>query len=154
MIQSLSAEFGAWSKSKDIKVIADINEPLEIEADKDRISQVLSNLIGNAMKFTPNGGTVTVCGKRTQDGSRVEIGVRDTGPGIAKADFQKLFQKFSRVESKAIQGISGTGLGLSIAKEIVELHGGRIWVDSEEGKGSYFAFELPVKFAVSSAPQP
>jgi len=153
LVQSLAAEFGAWSKSKNIKVVAEVEGPLEIEADKDRVSQVLSNLIGNAMKFTPSGGTVAVCGKLSPDRTRVEVGVRDTGPGIAKADFQKLFQKFSRVESKAIQGISGTGLGLSIAKEIVELHGGRIWVDSEEGKGSYFAFELPVRFT-AAIPQP
>ena len=105
----------------------------------------MTNLIGNALKFTPQGGTVTVVGKRTADAQKVELGVRDTGPGIARKDFQKLFEKFSRIDSPAMQGISGTGLGLTIAKEIVELHGGRIWVESEEGKGSYFAFELPVK---------
>jgi len=154
LVQSLANEFGAWSKTKEIAIRTDIEKPLEIEADQDRISQVLTNLISNAMKFTPKGGTVTVVGKRIADSLKVEIGVRDTGPGIAEKDFKKLFEKFSRVESKAVQGVSGTGLGLTIAKEIVELHGGRIWVESQEGKGSYFAFELPVKSGSGNAMQP
>jgi PAS domain S-box-containing protein len=146
LIQTLVSEFGAWSKTKEIAIQADVEKPLEVEADQDRISQVLTNLISNALKFTPKGGMVTVVGKRAADSLKVQIGVRDNGPGIAPKDFQKLFEKFSRIESQAMRGVSGTGLGLSIAKEIVELHGGRIWVESEEGKGSYFAFELPVKY--------
>jgi PAS domain S-box-containing protein len=152
LVQSLTKEFGAWSKTKEITLLMDLEKPLEVEADQDRIGQVLTNLIGNALKFTPAGGTVTVVGKRSADAQKIEIGVRDTGPGIAPKDFQKLFEKFSRVESQALQGISGTGLGLTIAKEIVELHGGRIWVESEEGKGTYFAFELPVKYKPAEAP--
>ena len=152
LVQSLVNEFGAWSKTKGITIQTKIEKPLEIEADQDRISQVLTNLIGNALKFTPSGGTVTVEGKRSADLLKVEVGVRDTGPGIAKNDFQKLFEKFSRIESQAMQGVSGTGLGLTIAKEIVELHGGRIWIESEEGKGSYFAFELPRKSMSSTPP--
>ena len=69
--------------------------------------------------------------------------MRDTGPGIPAGDLEKLFRKFSRASTAATEGEKGTGLGLSIAKEIVELHGGRIWVESEEGKGSYFAFSIP-----------
>ena len=153
LIQSLANEFGAWSKTKEITIQVDLEKPLAIEADQDRIGQVLTNLIGNALKFTPAGGTVTVVAKHTADSQKVEIGVRDSGPGIAQKDFQKLFEKFSRIESQAMQGISGTGLGLTIAKEIVELHGGRIWVESEEGKGSYFAFELPVKNSLVSSLQ-
>lgn len=151
LIQTLVNEFSAWSKTKAITIQADIQRPLEIEADQDRIGQVLTNLIGNALKFTPNGGTITLTGHRLKDAQKVELGVRDTGPGIAKKDFQKLFEKFSRIESPAMQGISGTGLGLTIAKEIVELHGGRIWVESQEGKGSYFAFELPLKHTPGSS---
>ncbi len=154
LIQSLVNEFGAWSKTKGITIQTKIEKPLEIEADQDRISQVLTNLIGNALKFTPSGGTVTVEGRRSADLLKIEVGVRDTGPGIAKNDFQKLFEKFSRIESQAMQGVSGTGLGLTIAKEIVELHGGRIWVESEEGKGSYFAFELPIKRPPPTPPEP
>jgi signal transduction histidine kinase len=151
-VQGLANEFGAWSNTKGITIQLELEKPLELEADQDRIGQVLTNLIGNALKFTPNGGTVTIVGKHTADPQKIELGVRDTGPGIAAKDFQKLFEKFSRIESQAMQGVSGTGLGLTIAKEIVELHGGRIWVESEEGKGSYFAFELPVKSPSASIP--
>ncbi|MFH0985419.1 MAG: ATP-binding protein [Candidatus Omnitrophota bacterium] len=154
LVQTLVNEFGAWSKTKEITIRADIEKPMEVEADQDRMSQVLTNLIGNALKFTPNGGTVTITGRRLKNSEKIELGVRDTGPGIAKKDFQKLFEKFSRIESPSLQGVSGTGLGLTIAKEIVELHGGRIWVESQEGKGSYFAFELPLKHTpVSSQPE-
>jgi len=153
LVQALVNEFGAWSKTKGITLLMDLEKTLEIEADQDRISQVLTNLIGNALKFTPSGGTVTVVGKRTADLKKIELGVRDTGPGIAEKDFKSLFEKFSRIESQAMQGVSGTGLGLTIAKEIVELHGGRIWVESEEGKGSYFVFELPITTGSASAPQ-
>jgi PAS domain S-box-containing protein len=152
LVQSLANEFGAWSKTKGIAIQMELEKPLEIEADQDRIGQVLTNLIGNALKFTPAGGTVTVVGKRSVDAQKVELGVRDTGPGIAEKDFKNLFEKFSRIESQAMQGISGTGLGLTIAREIVEMHGGRIWVESEEGKGSYFVFELPIKYGVVTPP--
>jgi PAS domain S-box-containing protein len=152
LVQILVNEFGAWSKTKGLTIQTNIEKPLEVEADQDRISQVLTNLVGNALKFTPHGGTITIVGKRTADSQKVELGVRDNGPGIAKKDFQKLFEKFSRIESKAMQGVSGTGLGLTIAKEIVELHGGRIWVESQEGIGSYFAFELPLKNVAGSSP--
>lgn len=152
LAQVLVNEFGAWSKTKGITIQTNMEKPLTIDADQDRISQVLTNLIGNALKFTPQGGTVTIVGKHTAESQKVELGVRDTGPGIAKKDFQKLFEKFSRIDSPAMQGISGTGLGLTIAKEIVELHGGRIWVESQIGKGSYFAFELPAKGGISTPP--
>ncbi len=153
LAQSLANEFEAWSKTKGIRIQMEVEKPLEVEADQDRIGQVLTNLIGNALKFTPSGGTVTIVGKHAEDPQKILLGVRDTGPGIAPGDFKKLFEKFSRIESKAMQGVSGTGLGLAIAKEIVELHGGRIWIESEEGKGSYFVFELPVK-SVSGTPSP
>ncbi len=154
LIQSLINEFGAWSKTKEITIKADVEKPLEVDADKDRITQVLTNLISNALKFTPSGKTITVIARRSADLQKVEIGVRDTGPGIAEKDFEKLFEKFSRIESQAMQGVSGTGLGLTIAKEIVELHGGRIWVKSQEGEGSYFAFELPRKSTPPTPPAP
>lgn len=145
LIRAIAEEFGAWGKSKDIAVLAEAPNALEIEGDQDRIGQVLNNLVGNAMKFTPNGGKVIIEGKLSASPERIEIGVRDSGPGISKKDFKKLFEKFEQLDTPTLQGVSGTGLGLAIAKEIVELHKGRIWVESEEGKGSRFAFELPVK---------
>lgn len=144
-IQSLSNEFGAWGKAKNVAIRTELEGALELEADQDRIGQVLTNLVGNALKFTPSGGIVTIEARRIASSEKIEIGVRDTGPGIAKKDFQRLFEKFSQLDTPSLQGVSGTGLGLAISKEIVELHGGRIWVESQEGKGSRFAFELPIK---------
>jgi len=110
-----------------------------VTADRDRIAQVFSNLVGNALKFTPAGGQVTLAASRT-DGSVCFV-VQDTGPGIAPEDRPHLFDRFSHAARKAR---SGTGLGLSIAKAIVEGHGGTIGVDSVPGRGSRFHFSLPV----------
>lgn len=144
LIQSLANEFSVWGKGKGIAIVAKIEGPLEFVGDQDRLGQVLTNLMGNAMKFTPSGGSVTIEAKHTSP-EKIEVRVTDTGPGIAKKDFTKIFEKFSQLDTPKLRGVSGTGLGLTIAKEIVELHGGRIWIESQEGKGSCFAFELPVK---------
>lgn len=153
LIKAIMEEFEALRKSKNVDVETIIPEPVELEADQDRISQVLANLFGNAIKFTPKGGKITLeaRNKNHQGASANEaivVSVRDTGPGITKRDHQKIFEKFVQLESIKLQGVSGTGLGLAIAKEIVELHGGRIWVESEEGKGSCFVFEIPKRTAV------
>lgn len=116
-----------------------------IIADRVRIGEVLQNLLGNALKFTPNGGKISISG-HVIDG-HVEICIADTGPGMTKEDLPYLFQKFGRLEhsySKVAES-GGTGLGLYISKQIVEMHGGKIWVDSEKGKGSKFYFTLPIK---------
>jgi signal transduction histidine kinase len=114
-------------------------------ADSDKIKEVLINLVGNALKFTPKKGKITI-GFRQNDGM-VETSVTDTGAGIKKEDIPKLFQKFVMVggsEQKALN-TQGTGLGLYICKSIVELHGGKIWVKSEgEGKGTSFTFSLKI----------
>ncbi len=145
LIDAVVRDFEAWSKEKGIALRTDVESKLDLVADPDRITQVLNNLMGNAFKFTPKGGMVTISAKRSADLTKIEFAVQDTGLGIAKNDFIKLFEKFSRIESKAMQGVSGTGLGLTIAKEIVELHQGRIWIESEEGKGSRFVFEVPTR---------
>jgi len=147
-ICSVIETFQAWAKNKQIVIESRLVGPLEVKADLDRINQVLTNLIGNAMKFTPPGGKITVELKTKEQGDPlasklIEIGVHDTGPGVAKKDFPRIFQKFVQLNTTQLQGLSGTGLGLTISKEIVELHGGKIWVESEEGKGSRFAFEIP-----------
>jgi PAS domain S-box-containing protein len=110
-------------------------------ADADRIHQVLSNLISNALKFSPRGGEVTV-GARGE-GKEVEIRVEDQGIGMSPQTVPHLFTKFFRVDSKETRGIKGTGLGLALVKEIVTAHRGRLWVKSEPGKGSTFYFSLP-----------
>ena len=111
--------------------------------DADKITQVLNNLIGNAIKFTPQSGKITVTSSWHPDGTKVQVSVTDTGVGIAKENLQKLFLRFEQFGDQ--QGISGTGLGLSISKEIVERHGGQLVVQSEPRKGSTFIFTLPIK---------
>ena len=109
--------------------------------DERKIKQILLNLLSNAVKFTPEGGRIGI-NARQADGS-VEISVSDTGIGIAPEDQPKIFEEFRQVGSDYSHKIEGTGLGLTLAKKFVELHGGKIWVESEVGKGSTFTFTLP-----------
>ncbi len=112
-----------------------------VQGNAGRLRQVVANLVDNAIKYTPAGGTIRVCVSR-QDG-QVLVSVRDNGYGIASKDQEMLFQKFYRVRTEQTKGIPGTGLGLAIVRSIVEQHGGRIWVESEPGRGSIFTFSLP-----------
>lgn len=107
-----------------------------------RLGQVVTNFVDNAIKFTPDGGTVTISAWETEGEVRVEV--RDTGIGIAPEDQAHIFDKFYRVKSPQVSVIEGTGLGLAIVKSIVEGHGGRVWVESEPGQGSTFGFALPI----------
>lgn len=113
-----------------------------IQADKGKIKQVLYNLIGNALKFTEHGGFVTISAK--VNGDMVYISVEDTGIGISRMDQEKLFKPFTQIDSSISRKYEGTGLGLALSKELVVLHGGKIWVVSEPGKGSAFTFTIPV----------
>jgi signal transduction histidine kinase len=110
--------------------------------DTGRIKQVLLNLLGNAIKFTPDGRKVWVKAGKNNGEVRVEVG--DTGPGIPREEQERIFLEFQQV--KSVTGgdkPEGTGLGLALAKKFVEMHGGKIWVESEVGKGSRFFFTLP-----------
>ena len=109
----------------------------DIVGDERKIKQILLNLLSNAVKFTPEGGRITINARPT---TAVEISVTDTGIGIAEEDQPKIFEEFRQVGSDTAKKIEGTGLGLTLAKKFVELHGGRIWVESEVGKGSTFVF--------------
>ena len=109
--------------------------------DERRLVQVLLNLVGNAIKFTDKGEVAIKA--TTSDGS-FTVAVRDTGPGIAPSDQGKIFEEFQQADNSATKRKGGTGLGLSIAKRIIGMHGGRIWVESDVGKGSTFAFTIPV----------
>jgi GAF domain-containing protein len=113
----------------------------EFVGDERKIKQILLNLLSNAVKFTPEGGRIGIKARQA-DGS-VEISVSDTGIGIAPEDQPKIFEEFRQVGSDYAHKIEGTGLGLTLAKKFVELHGGKIWVTSEVGKGSTFCFTLP-----------
>jgi signal transduction histidine kinase len=154
-----------------IQVSLDIDEiPDTIQADERKLRQIMYNLLSNAVKFTPDGGTVTLSARHltfkaghwlTREGQPVALplngndqlmsgeglinmSVQDTGIGIKRGDLERIFDPFERVESLAGRRHPGTGLGLSITKRLVELHGGRIWVESEgEGKGSKFIFVIP-----------
>src|SRR5438552_14479824 len=110
--------------------------------DERRLAQALLNLVGNAIKFTDKG-EVAIEVAASKDA--YTFSVRDTGPGIAEADQAKIFDEFKQVDSSITKAKSGSGLGLAIAKRIVEMHGGRIWVDSKAGRGATFSFTAPAR---------
>jgi signal transduction histidine kinase len=112
-----------------------------IRADERKVKQVLLNLLSNAIKFTPEGGRIEV--RAAPADGLVEVSVTDTGIGIAPEDLETVFEEFRQVGT-ADKKAEGTGLGLALARKFIELHGGRIWVKSEPGRGSTFTFTLPV----------
>ena len=114
-----------------------------IEGDREKIRHVLSNLIGNAIKFTPEGGRVWI--SAAQDEGEVLVEVGDTGSGIAPENHDLIFREFAQVDSTPSRPHHGTGLGLAIARRLIELHSGRIWVESELGNGSRFFFTIPIQ---------
>jgi signal transduction histidine kinase len=119
------------------------DQPLDAEADSDKLRQILANLVDNAVKFSPDGGRVTVAARANDE--VVEVKVLDEGIGIPEEEQRRIFTKFYRGESMARDpATTGTGLGLFIAHGLVSAMGGRMWVDSREGAGSSFAFELPL----------
>jgi two-component system phosphate regulon sensor histidine kinase PhoR len=132
--------------------LRETTDPAIVMADRDRILQVLTNLLDNAIKFTPEGGTVDVSVTSTPAGAVVSV--TDTGRGIPADDLPRIFNRFYRVDRSRSRGAGGTGLGLAIAKHIVEAHGGRISVASRVNAGSTFAFTLPVARALPSVPAP
>ncbi|MGH3078606.1 MAG: HAMP domain-containing sensor histidine kinase, partial [Gaiellaceae bacterium] len=124
--------------------LADSPEVDLVAGDERRVRQVIFNLLSNAVKFTPAGGSVDV--RAMQVNGEVRISVADTGPGIAAEDRERIFEEFQQTEA-GLEQREGTGLGLALSKRLVELHGGRIWVDSELGAGSTFTFTLPTRAA-------
>jgi signal transduction histidine kinase/CheY-like chemotaxis protein len=130
-------------EGKPVQLVRNVEPELPaVTGDRDRLIQVIINLISNAVKFTPSGSVIVAA--RSRDGE-VTVSVTDSGIGIAPADHQKVFEKFRQVGDTLTDKPRGTGLGLPICKEIVEHHGGRIWVDSELGKGSTFSFAIPAQ---------
>ena len=149
IIKEVVRDFKGDAEAKDITLTAKPEPGCgEVICDRRRVQQVLSNLIGNAIKFTPAKGQICVrCARTGAGGKDVHVSVSDTGAGIAREKIDSIFQRFSQINSRDRRGI---GLGLYIAKMVVEEHPGRIWVESKLGEGSTFHFTLPVRSGPTS----
>jgi PAS domain S-box-containing protein len=146
VIQESIEPLSHWSASKGVVINMNIQSNIPaVTIDSDRIIQVVTNLVGNALKFTPQGGTITVSAGQNSASGDIQVSVEDSGIGIPPESVGKVFDKFYQVGERTPSDIGGTGIGLSIAKEITELHGGRIWAESEHGRGARFTFTLPLK---------
>jgi signal transduction histidine kinase/CheY-like chemotaxis protein/ligand-binding sensor domain-containing protein len=142
VVERATAATASLFEAKKLDLIREVDSDLPpVNGDQDRLIQVVINLISNAVKFTDSGAIV--CAAHLQ-GDELVVSVKDSGIGIAAADQTKVFEKFKQVGDTLTDKPKGTGLGLPICKEIVEYHGGRIWVESEPGKGSTFLFTLPI----------
>jgi two-component system phosphate regulon sensor histidine kinase PhoR len=131
------------AREKDLNLSVKLPERLpDIAADRPRLTEVLQNLLDNAIQYTPSGGQIRV--SAAADGNEVTFTVSDTGIGIPRSDQPRIFERFYRVDVARSREVGGTGLGLAIAKHLVEAQGGRIWVESEVGRGSQFHFTVPV----------
>jgi two-component system, OmpR family, phosphate regulon sensor histidine kinase PhoR len=133
----------------DLKLVVDIPADLpEVLVDQERVQQVITNLLHNAIKFTPAGGEIRVSAHEDNppagDATEVVVAVQDNGIGISRQDLPRVFERFYKSDRARTRSRGGTGLGLAIARHIVEAHGGRIWVESKEGRGSTFFFTLPI----------
>jgi len=139
VVLSLRPEIEAKEVNLTVEVPPDLPE---VWGDRSRIIQVLTNLVTNAYKYTLEGGEIAITAQWVDDS--VQMDVSDTGIGIAPQDLEKLFTRFFRADHPEVRRVAGTGLGLSITRSIVEMHGGRIWVESQLGEGSTFSFTLPL----------
>ena len=129
-----------------VKLVTDIAndlEELEVMADERKLKQITFNLLSNAIKFTPDGGQITIEGKK--EGKQLVVSVSDTGVGIAPEEQEKVFEEFYQTKDGSKTKTPGTGLGLPLTKRFVEMHGGNIWVESELGKGSTFTYTIPIR---------
>jgi signal transduction histidine kinase len=143
VVETVRAATESLAQSKKLTLTTSVDKLLPVGlGDEQRLTQVLLNLVGNAIKFT-DAGEVRVTA-RTMNG-HFNVSVADTGPGIPEEHQARIFEQFHQVDSSNTKAKGGTGLGLAIAREIVEMHGGRIWVESTLGKGSTFQMELPIR---------
>jgi len=143
LLNDLALQFEPLAKSKGQTLTLELPQEMRlVKADQRRIGQVVMNLLGNAVKFTPQRGSIVL--KAITHDQDLVVEVQDSGPGLRPEEQQRLFQPYYRSNVDR-QRLSGAGLGLSLSREIVEAHGGRIWVNSELGKGSTFGFSIPLK---------
>ena len=142
LFATLEGDYQAQARDKQITLKFNLPPKLPvIQGDREKIVMALHNLIGNACKYTPHGGEVTVNVEAEQ--SRLIVEVKDTGIGISAEDAEKVFEKFYRAKDSRVNEIVGSGLGLALAREVVRLHGGDITLESELNKGSVFTLTLP-----------
>jgi signal transduction histidine kinase len=133
----------AAATKADIVLKAEIPETLPpVWADRSYLEQVFDNILGNAIKFSPNGGKITVCIK--EEGEYLRVAVSDTGIGIPSDQLERIFERFYQVDGSPTRRFGGTGLGLALVKKTIEAHGGEVWAESQEGQGSTFFFTLPI----------
>jgi signal transduction histidine kinase len=147
VIRSALAVSGILAQERKIGLQEEIDDDLPLlRIDRDRVVQVITNLVGNAIKFTPEGETITVTAHRTMDHGRkvVRFSVRDPGPGVAREERERIFEWFHQAPAPDGRKIHGSGLGLAISREIVDYFGGRIWVESKTNQGSEFFFTIPI----------
>ncbi len=141
LIARVVTEMVPLTEAKKITIVRDIKELPTVSMDEERILQVVRNLIGNAVKFTPQNGKITVEASREKE--FVKVSIVDTGPGIPLEHLDSIFVKYHQIRVAGTSKVKGSGLGLAIVKHIIEAHGGKIWAESELGKGSAFHFVLP-----------
>jgi two-component system, OmpR family, phosphate regulon sensor histidine kinase PhoR len=143
LVEKVLTDLKARAENKNVEIANELPE-FTASADANRIDQVLANLVDNAIKYGRAQGHVTVGGKKLDDG-KIEIFVKDDGPGIPLESLDRVFERFYRVDKARSRDQGGTGLGLSIVKHIAQAHGGEVWVKSEPGKGATFFFTLPAE---------
>lgn len=145
LIEEVLSSLKSLADKKKIKLkFESVKSFPKVSCDPERVVQILTNLVGNAIKFTPGGGTVSVFLARALN-DRAQVVVSDTGIGIAKEDMNRIFDRFEQVAAANSREMKGTGLGLSICKELIKLHNGEIWAESELGTGSRFIISLPIR---------
>jgi signal transduction histidine kinase len=151
IIEDVCISFNDMASKKDVRLkkVLPPGQDMWVDVDGGKVAIVLSNLMKNAISFTNSGGEVVVRGEKQPD--YIKVSVKDNGIGIPSKDLSHVFDRFYQVEGHLTRRHGGMGLGLSVAKVMVEMHGGRIWVDSEEGQGSIFSFILPIH---AEPPQP
>jgi two-component system phosphate regulon sensor histidine kinase PhoR len=141
LVERMLVDFKSRAEARHVKLVSTVPK-LIAHADEARLEQVFGNLLENAVKYGRESGTVTVGGRATPEGP-LELFVQDDGPGIPAEALERVFERFYRVDKARSREQGGTGLGLSIVKHIVQGHGGRVWVESQPGKGAKFFFTLP-----------
>jgi signal transduction histidine kinase len=144
LLQDVASTYQYQAQRRDINIGLEITSPISaIEVDPGRMTQVLTNILDNALRYTPSGGTILLSGREVND--HVELAVQDSGPGLKPEDIERIFDRFYRTDISRQREDGGSGLGLAIARSIVQAHGGQLSAESEQGKGLKIKITLPKK---------